>query len=229
MKNKSFAYSVTLSLVLCSQINLANGMSLTKVIENADGGVIVRLTGEIQTGDARKITELISKLPSNQSVLEFQLDSPGGSIVEGETLSRLIRNLGAAVSVSTGDTCASACFLLFASGIRRFVSPGAFIGVHSVSVDGQENVLSLAASTLIARDATDYGVPSSIVGRIVATEPGNIYWLTKDDLNLMAVTFRETPTRRTQEIEVPRSVSENVIAEFKGNYACPQGLTTLTL
>jgi hypothetical protein len=89
--------------------------------------------------------------------------------------------------VLSGSQCNSACFLLFAAGAPKVIAPDALIGVHSASDEGQENLGSMAATTLMARDAADLDVPPQIIGKMVETPPNRVAWVTRDDLALMDV------------------------------------------
>ena len=95
------------------------------------------------------------------------------------------------------------------------------IGVHSASIKGSEDVSSRAVTTLIARDAKAYGVPDSILGKIVSTEPGSMTWLDASDLEAMGVQLLDGhPSAQT---------ADGQQAEFKGDYVCFQGLTSMRL
>lgn len=92
--------------------------------------------------------------------------------------------------VGENETCASACFLLFLAGKQKAVFPGARVGVHSASTtSGDEDVGSLALSVILARAYAKFGAPPSVIAKSVTTPPGEIYWLTEDDLRAMNVVF----------------------------------------
>jgi hypothetical protein len=46
---------------------------------------------------------------------------------------------------------------------------------------------TLGVTTLMAREAAAYGVPSGITGRMVTTRPGQMAWLTRAELEAMGV------------------------------------------
>ncbi|MGA3401800.1 MAG: peptidoglycan-binding protein [Acetobacteraceae bacterium] len=155
-----------------------------------DNDLAISAIGEIVDGDTDRLGELLQTLAGttpSERIRVFVLDSPGGQIVEAEKLAGLIRRLQAGVMVLSGSQCNSACFLLFASGVPKVIAPDALIGVHSVSAEGQENLDSMAFTTLFARDAADLDVPPQIIGKMVETPPNRVAWLTRDDLALMDV------------------------------------------
>ncbi len=103
-------------------------------------------------------------------------------------MARLIRMLHVPVVVPDHAVCASACFMLFAAGRDKVAEPGAMVGVHSASVSGgNETMDSLGVTTLMAREAAQYGVPAGITGRMVTTAPGQMAWLSRADLESMDV------------------------------------------
>jgi len=53
------------------------------------------------------------------------------------------------VLVPNGSTCASACFFMFAAAPYRMVGQTARIGVHSVSIGGQEDAATLATTAAV--------------------------------------------------------------------------------
>jgi hypothetical protein len=78
---------------------------------------------------------------------------------------------------------------LFAAGAKKVVQPGASIGVHSASIGGEENLVSMGMTTAFARDLNSFHVPSDIIGQLVSTTPGDIRWLTISQLEEMGVAF----------------------------------------
>lgn len=148
------------------------------------------LQGRIVQGDAARLAKAL-RGGKFSAVL---LNSPGGSVLEARDMAGAIRALRVPVVVPDRAVCASACFMLFAAGRDRVAEPGAMIGVHSASVSGgNETMDTLGVTTLMAREAAQYGVPPAITGRMVTTAPGQMAWLTRGELEQMGV--RITPTR----------------------------------
>ena len=210
---------MAVSALACLSCCTANAAIFFHGATDGSGTKRIRIEGEISDGDANRFAEFVRRENANEHTI-FHLNSPGGSVLEAERIASKIHRLGASVSVDTGDTCASACFLMFSAGVTRYAGKNSFIGVHSASVNGKETPASLAVTTLIARDAAAYGVPASVVGKIVTTMPGQITWLSSADLGAMHVVVEQT--------KVPSQVAGSS-AEFKGNYVCAQGVTRLGL
>ena len=133
-------------------------------------------------------------MPQTRRMLALALDSPGGNLVEGEQLAKLIRARGLPVVIPSNSKCVSACFLLLAASPRRLAAADALVGVHSASEDGQETDTALAVTTLMARVAAEMGIPPAIIGKMVSTKAASVEWLTHADLASMDVTVFDGDT-----------------------------------
>jgi hypothetical protein len=149
--------------------------------------VIVGGQGPIVKGDTERLQQALAAVPQTQRMLALALDSPGGNVVEGEQLAKLIRARGLPVVIPSNSKCVSACFLLLAASPRRLAAADALVGVHSASEDGQETDTALAVTTLMARVAAELGIPPAIIGKMVSTKAASVEWLTHADLASMDV------------------------------------------
>jgi hypothetical protein len=148
------------------------------------GELALRLQGRIVPGDTARLRAALEQ----QRPVLFVLNSPGGSVIEGRDMARLIRASGGRTMVPANGLCASACFMLFAAAGGKLVQPGAMVGVHSASVaGGNESLDTLGVTTLMARETAAYGVPPAITGRMVTTKPGQMAWLSQSELESMGV------------------------------------------
>jgi hypothetical protein len=110
--------------------------------------------GKIVTGSADALERVVAKL--NGRRLPIFINSAGGSVQDAMAMGRLIRAKNLAVVVahsaiapcpasatscgeargsaeSLGAYCASACTLVLAGGVERYVSPLSFVGVHQLT------------------------------------------------------------------------------------------------
>ena len=145
------------------------------------GLVVIKAFGEIAPGDSDRLMSVLVLLPTKEAHV-LALNSPGGSVVAGQSLATMIKQTGLGVYVSDSATCASACFLLYAAGRSKFYSPGARVGIHSASGPDYETPASMAMTTVAARTMSDMGVPDAIVGRMIRTPPGSMAWLSEAEL-----------------------------------------------
>jgi hypothetical protein len=157
--------------------------------------VIVGGRGPIIKGDTERLQHALAAVGPGRRILALALDSPGGNVAEGELLARLIREQQLTVLIPSNSKCVSVCFLLLGAALHRYAAADALIGVHSASENGAETDSSLAMTTLMARDASEMGIPSAIIGKMVGTAPGRVEWLDQDDLALMNVTVFEGDPR----------------------------------
>ena len=165
----------------------------------------ITATGPIVPGDFDRLAALVETLPQSDRTLGFFIDSPGGDISEAEKIATFINETAAAVTIPSGSQCLSACFLLFAAAAHRFMAPGALVGVHSASQNGQENLTSMGATTALARDAATYGVPPAIIGKMVLTGPGRVALLTPSDLQPMGVVLLTPSSPQAQPLPPPQA------------------------
>ena len=185
MRRVLLAYALAAMSGLCGRPSHAMDFKMLP----ADGGAIILGIGRIEQGDRVKLVTAIDSVPFGQRVFALALNSPGGSIVEAEKMGQTIRSSHLVVAIPSGSICASACFLLFAAAPTRMAAPDAHIGVHSVAEGSTETLAAMGFTTAMAREAAGYGVPSSIIGRMVTTEPGQMAWLTTAELVTMGTTF----------------------------------------
>ncbi len=179
------ATAILLIGILVSGSNV-NAARLTPLI-SAEGMSIV-LRGDIELGDAETLERLIETLDKDgHSPRRLLLDSPGGNLLGGIGLARLVRRHGdLATMVTYGSTCASVCFLVFASGHEKFADYNSFVGVHGVAdKDGHVSERTTAATMAMAHVSEELGVPAPINAKIVTTPPNEIVWLTHEDLKSM--------------------------------------------
>jgi hypothetical protein len=183
-----------------SESLVAAGRACGTTIEDAsaDGGKTVAITvsGLITSGCKERLDSTVAdataKFPKAQ--LYFVLNSPGGALQTAVQMGEIIEKDRLPVVVPPNAMCASACFLILAASHTKYVSPSAHVGVHSAAeaIPGNETEGSKAVTTDFARILSQLGVPSEIIGRLVETPPGAMYWLTPEELMTMGVRLLPT-------------------------------------
>lgn len=189
---------------LASWQRTASAMDITEAPSAQGSPPILSLRGEIVAGDFDQLAAELVAIRSRPGLPLLALDSPGGNVIEADNMANVIRRLGLGVVVSDGEECASACFLLFAASLHRAAAPGAKIGVHSASLSGDENLLTLDVTALMARAAAAFGVPPSVLGRMITTVPSDMAWLTDDELRQMNVRREGLPAPAPEQDQEPR-------------------------
>ena len=93
------------------------------------GRLVLRGPFEMGSADA-----LEAVLKANPDYKLIQLESPGGYVVEGLRMERLVRERGLDTVVM--EVCASACTLVYAGGADRYLGPQARLGFHRSGLAG---------------------------------------------------------------------------------------------
>jgi hypothetical protein len=145
---------------------------MTVIGVSSDGQPLVNLKGEIVLGDAKRFLALTSRL-ANPVVL---LESPGGSVGEALQIGRIIRARGFQTVVRKGKICASMCGVLWLSGTRRLLEPGARVGFHS-AFDQQSHEVSGRANAIIGSYLTLLGLSFDAIGYVATATPRQMQWM----------------------------------------------------
>lgn len=83
-----------------------------------DGMYELTLAGEIVEGDAKALSAQIESTSINLAH-SIELNSVGGSLHEAIAIALVIRKNILSTKVAAGNTCVSACFIAFVSGVTK--------------------------------------------------------------------------------------------------------------
>ena len=115
-----FIQTVGLFLVFALGVGRSESATVSDVSRSSyskEEFAILRLQGEIVTGDASKVRAAIARLrPIDRIAIE--LDSPGGNYAEGLALAKLFRNEQVTTVVRNDKLCLSSCAIAFLGGAR---------------------------------------------------------------------------------------------------------------
>jgi len=152
----------------------------------ADSRSAIVLTGDITSGDSHRFFHYIKDnfVKKRRSLTAVYLDSSGGLLEEGRKIAEIVHRLDVAVVVSDSAVCRSACFLILAASSQRIIGVHAKLGVHSVAADPDsiggktgEDSSAMAKTVELARLYYAYGLPDSIVVKMLTTLPNSLYSL----------------------------------------------------
>lgn len=174
-----------------------------KLVNFYGGQVVVTFEGDITIGDLERFNQVGEQgLALGKPLAGIWLNSGGGNFGEAAKIAEYLFSIreavadkpGAAAVVGFDQTCASACFLIFACAQRRLADATAHIGIHSARNpnDNSEDVGAYAADTAMARIAKQCGVPGYLISKMVTTPADSMYWLTTLDLQSMGVNVGST-------------------------------------
>ena len=100
---------------------------ITVVPGKSNDYALIFIVGEITKLDGEKFENIAIRTAHGGGVL----NSPGGSVLAGINIGKVIQLRGYDTAVPEGATCASACGFIWLAGTKRFVFPDARIGFHS--------------------------------------------------------------------------------------------------
>lgn len=168
------ALSFLCFMSLGDTLSAATVLSLT----NDDSECSFLLQGEIKAGDAKKLLKktesYYEELQLNGTFLERRsspiyvcLNSPGGSLLEGVDLAKVISDFGLATRIPSNSVCLSACSIAFMAGsfghpegegrwTNRSMHPTAKLGFHAPSLNipqGEYNERSVEKAYSVALQA----------------------------------------------------------------------------
>ena len=122
-------------LVLLLGTCTGQALQYDKVALGHASKILLIARGRITDGDTQRLLGFLLSLPASDRVAGIVVDSPGGGLVEAETLAGVIRRAGFPLFVPPGGQCSSACFLLFAAAPNRFVAANTFSLFESPATD----------------------------------------------------------------------------------------------
>lgn len=136
-------------------------------------GSSIHLSGEITINSANEFISVVAAYPKANIL---SLDSNGGSVAAALAIATVARSSQMSTVVSEDATCASACSIIFFSGLSRHAY-GA-LGVHqiystdpSATVEGLKNAYELTFDALI-----DYNTPFFVLEKMIETPPHEMYF-----------------------------------------------------
>lgn len=108
-----------LLLISWSTVHAAGFKFVPRTAEGP-GPAMIRMQGVITDGDAEKLSNWITTHPAEYLITGLiQLSSDGGSVLEAIKIADLVEKSGWTALVDNGETCASSCFLIFATAQSR--------------------------------------------------------------------------------------------------------------
>lgn len=158
-------------------------------------GLSITLTGPIENGDADRLRAVLSRYDDpDMRDINVELDSPGGSLVEGLEIAEVLRSRSEIVSAQVGSSerpnaeCASACVLAYLGADLRYLAENGRIGVHqfgdpsgTVAADAAINIAQRFASEIVSL-LDRQRVSTELFSRMSNTPPDQITWVEKADL-----------------------------------------------
>jgi hypothetical protein len=143
---------------------------------------VVVVQGTLDAADGERFFTKIAPLAT--AMVRFQ--SNGGSVVTGIQIGEMIRLKQFHTLVPTGARCASACALAWLGGTRRFMGPGARIGLHAAS-DPKSGQVTGVGNALLGAYLNRVGLPYSAVIYVAQARPDSVTWLSFADAKRLGI------------------------------------------
>ena len=153
-------------------LSTAAAEAATISVEQLGPAAIVTVQGALDARDGERFFAKIAPLVTAR----VRLQGSGGSVLAGIQIGETIRLKGMETIVPAGARCASACALAWLGGSRRFLAPGARIGLHSAS-DPRSGQVSGTGNALLGAYLNRLGLSYSTVAYLVRAAPESITWL----------------------------------------------------
>lgn len=136
-------------------------------------GKFARIEGSIQLDSDERFLDFLQQ---NPGIIGLQLDSPGGIVVSAIEMADEISKRKLSTFIADGDSCASACSLIFFAGHDRLVKGR--LGVHQMDDGGRGTASALQFVLAKQLDAFQrFGIPWAITQKMLTTLPSDMYWI----------------------------------------------------
>ena len=230
MRRAALVLFFSLALQLCVRPCFAASFDYREI---DDGIYLIDLVGEIRDGDSKKLLSLIAAQPTKfLGTSNLSLHSPGGSVFEAIKISDAIRESGLGIVVEREQTCASSCFLIWASADFKSSFSNSHIIIHrpfiptdAVNLENYGKATVVTGQMLSAmRDyLTQQNVPSLLIDKMMRLPSSEGYELSLDDLQELGFM---TPVLEEKAINVCH-VSNNTIlysGDVRESTLCVDGI-----
>lgn len=200
-----------ISLVLCL---LLPSVAKAQEFSLYGNGRYALFDGEITSDSHKRFSLFLSDHPE---VVGLRLNSPGGTVVASLAIADEIAKRRLSTFIAKGDSCASACAVVFFAGHDRLVQGR--LGVHQMS-DGGRGDVSVVQFVLAAQlDAfARFDVPWTVGRRMLETPPTQMYWFNQSEIEQLAL-------NRDQPDDAGRTASQSAPGYQFADYPAEGNLT----
>jgi hypothetical protein len=153
------------------------------------------VSGELDKDDGSKFEKIIKNTTKGIVIL----DSIGGSLSAGLWIGSTINTAGLSTFVPPDKTCASACALAWLGGRNRYFYEGVKIGFHAAYyLDKGVPIESGVANAKIGVYLNELKFPLTAVVFVTTASPSEIFWLTKENAELVGISTKEFKFNNSQ-------------------------------
>jgi hypothetical protein len=147
----------------------------------------IGIVGELQAGDGDTFAMQLALRKIDVAVVS--LDSPGGNLVAGINIGRIIRTKGYETFVANGRQCASACGLIWLAGVRRLGERNARIGFHAAFITNRYGyaVEKGMGNALVGAYLNELGLSYEAIAYLTQASPYQMTWLKVRDARALGI------------------------------------------
>jgi ATP-dependent protease ClpP protease subunit len=186
MSSKLAAVVCLVTACLLNGQQHASAASFSLQPADAYGPVSVLIKGQIQAGDFGRFQTFLLQPDHLKAFSNYVwLDSTGGNLAEAMKFATLFEKSSASVVVGPDGKCYSACFMMFASGVDRWLYPFGELGVHQVSVEfpaglptpdkAARNGMVQAVTNNVSAYLASQGIPQTLVTKMQETPASEMF------------------------------------------------------
>jgi hypothetical protein len=166
------------SLLSAALLSTSVAAHAAKIVESKGetDSVLIRVSGELVAGDENKFVQIAGA--SDRATVIFQ--GPGGNLVAGIAIGKIIRFKHFDTLVPNGNVCASACALAWLGGASRLIGATGRIGFHAPYLrapGGGILAASPAGQNFVKQYLNELGLSTQAIVYITETPPQKLKWL----------------------------------------------------
>lgn len=156
---------------------------------------VISITGVIDAMDGDGFSVIANQYP--QALVK--LNSPGGNLLAGLQIGRLVRHRNFSTAVIGDSTCASICAIIWLAGTSRYTDTTARIGFHAAaSVKNGVAQESGAPNAVLGSFLGSLGLSDKAIAYLTSSAPTSMTWLTESKANELGLNVKNISTLRAQ-------------------------------
>ncbi|MDB5413091.1 MAG: Periplasmic protein-like protein [Rubritepida sp.] len=187
------------------------------------GQPAIVITGSIQDETEAAFAIALAASPRRPRVY---LDSPGGLVMPGLAIGRLIRANGLDTVVAEGAACYSTCGLIWLAGAERYLGQGARVGFHAASTRTARTrgagTVSSTCNAVIGSYLGRLGFSDNAIGFFTFARPSQILEVNRlrpQELAELGITYR--PGMPPPAGAAPRPIADAALPGlWEGRFRC---------
>ncbi|MDP1701198.1 MAG: hypothetical protein Q8L53_09640 [Aestuariivirga sp.] len=177
-------FAMFLALIVAQMGVLAGEATSAEVTVHKKGKKVeIAFVGEVVAGDFDRF----SKAASKYQTAEITFSSHGGSLADGLRIAELISQKNFSTTVRSGNTCASACGIMWLGGKQRSIEGSAQVGFHSAFDPGHDEKPSPEANTYVGYILKKLGFSEMVAAYAIEAAPRRMRWLTPNDARFLGI------------------------------------------